>query len=335
MIAGRYRLGTVVGRGGMGRVWQARDKLLDRHVAVKELLWPAGASVADRQAACRRATREAQVAGRLSHRNIIRVYDIVAGDDGRPWIVMELLPSQTLHDLVKRDGPLGPAQAAQVGIDVLAALRAAHAAGIVHRDVKPSNIMLDTDRVVLADFGIARALENLEAGAADMLAGSPSYIAPERALGGQSGPPEDLWGLGASLYAAVEGRGPFERKEGPLASLTATVADEPEPAVHAGPLAPVISGLLSKDPGQRLEAGETEELLRQAAAFPVGALVPRPRRPRVMDISLTRPEGAVVMLSGAAGSHEASACPGRHRAARRTTGFFRAVGRGGGHHAAA
>jgi eukaryotic-like serine/threonine-protein kinase len=227
----------------MGVVWQARDELLKRDVAVKELVWPPHFTEAEQEMACRRAVREAQMAGRLAHVNVVRIYDILQ-EDGHPWIIMELLPYQSLRDLVRADGPLAPARAARVGLGVLAALGAAHGEGVLHRDVKPANILVGPDgRIVLTDFGIARAIDSPTLTAAGALVGSPSYIAPERARGGLSSPAGDLWGLGASLYAAVEGHPPFER-DAPLATLTAVVLDEPEEAVHAGPLWPVISGLL-------------------------------------------------------------------------------------------
>lgn len=264
VLSGRYRLDTVVGRGGMGIVWRARDELLKRDVAVKELLWPPHFTEAEQQAACRRAVREAQMAGRLAHHNVVRIYDILQ-EDGHPWIIMELLPYQSLRDLVREEGPLTPARAARVGIGVLAALRAAHAEGVLHRDVKPANVLVGPDgRVVLTDFGIARSIGSPTLTATGALVGSPSYIAPERARGGQSSPAGDLWGLGASLYAAVEGYPPFERGAA-LATLTAVVVDEPEEAVHAGPLWPVISALLCKDPDERLDPAEAERMLREVA----------------------------------------------------------------------
>jgi eukaryotic-like serine/threonine-protein kinase len=310
LVAGRYWLGAVIGRGGMGIVWRARDELLDREVAVKELVWPAYFSVTEQQAACRRAVREAQLAARLNHRNVVRVFDIVE-EDGCPWIVMELLAYRSLRDLVKEEGPLSPAGAAQVGLELLAALRAAHRAGIVHRDVKPANILMAPDRVVLTDFGIARAAGISEMTATlGVLIGSPSYMSPERARGRESGMPGDLWGLGASLYTAVEGHGPFDRDGGALASLAAVVADELKPATHAGPLWPVINGLLRKDPDERLDAAEAERMLRAASAalaapvspavlgppaVPVVTVAPRrSRRPR------RRSHGPAVALAGSA-----------------------------------
>jgi tRNA A-37 threonylcarbamoyl transferase component Bud32 len=263
LLAGRYRLGGVIGRGGMGTVWRARDELLNRDVAVKEIVWPPQMDPAEREVARGRAVREAQLAARLHHPNVVTVYDIVEEDD-RPCIVMELVPFRSLREVIAEDGPVSPAQAARIGLSVLAALRAVHEAGVVHRDVKPANILLGPEgRIVLADFGIAKAADSPALTASGVLVGSPSYLAPERARGGRAGPAADLWALGASLFAAVEGRPPFER-DGVLASLTAVVADELDPAPHAGPLRPVIEGLLDKDPVTRLDSPRTEQMLVQA-----------------------------------------------------------------------
>jgi serine/threonine protein kinase len=226
VVAGRYRLGTVIGRGGMGVVWRARDERLGRDVAVKELAWPASISAGEHRAACRRAVREAQAAARVGHRNVVRVFDITE-EGGCPWIVMELLPPWSLQDLIEQRGPLDPVLTAEVGLSILAALRAAHAQGIVHRDVKPANVVLAPGRVVLTDFGIARVSGPSALTTADVLIGSPSYIAPERARGGESGPSEDLWALGSLLYAAVEGHAPFDRDGNALASLDAAYSREP------------------------------------------------------------------------------------------------------------
>ena len=282
VLAGRYRLGAVIGRGGMGAVWRARDELLNRDVAIKEIVWPAQLDPAERETARRRAVREAQMAARLSHPNVVGVYDIL-DEDGRPCIVMELVPFRSLRDAVAEDGPMSPAEAADVGLSVLAALRAVHGAGVVHRDVKPANILLGpSGRVVLADFGIAKAADSPALTASGVLLGSPSYLAPERARGDRAGTAADLWALGASLYTAVEGRPPFER-DSMIASLTAVVADEPEPAPHAGPLWPVIEGLLRKDPADRLDAAGAERLLRRIvpdeAAPPAETAPPAPPVP--------------------------------------------------------
>jgi eukaryotic-like serine/threonine-protein kinase len=264
LLAGRYRLHAIIGRGGMGVVWQARDDLLGRDVAVKEIIWPSHMDAAEWDLARQRAQREAQMAARLNHPNVVGIYDVVDEDD-RPWIIMELVPFRSLRDRVQADGPLTPAQAAQVGLGILAALRAAHKVGVLHRDVKPANVLIAPEgRVVLTDFGIARATDSPVLTGTGVLVGSPSYISPERARGSRAAAPADLWALGACLYAAVEGRPPFDR-EGALASLTAVVTEEPDPPTHAGPLWPVISGLLRKDPGERLSAAQVEEMLQQLA----------------------------------------------------------------------
>ncbi len=261
LLADRYRLRAVIGRGGMGAVWRARDEMLNRDVEVKEIIWPPGMDEAERDTVRRRAVREAQMLARLRHPNVVGVYDIFE-EDGRPAIVMELVPFRSLRDTVRDDGPLPPARVARIGLGVLTGLRAAHQAGVVHRDVKPDNILLGPeDRIVLTDFGIAKAVDSPALTTSGILIGSPSYLAPERARGGPGDAAADLWGLGASLYWAVEGRPPFERP-GVLASLTAVVSEEPEPPQHAGPLAPVIDGLLRKDPGTRLGAADAERMLR-------------------------------------------------------------------------
>ena len=283
LLAGRYRLGPVIGHGGMGAVWRARDELLNRDVAAKEIIWPPHLNEAERETARRRAVREAQMAARLNHPNVVSIYDIVEEDD-HPWIIMELIPYRSLRDIVREDGPLTPAQAAQVGLGILAALLAAHAEGVLHRDVKPANILIGSaGRVVLTDFGIARATDSPTLTTTGVLVGSPSYIAPERARGEQAVAAGDLWALGASLYTAVEGRPPFDR-DGALATLTAVVADEPDLAHHAGPLWPVISGLLRKDPAERLGAAETERMLRRVATDGGTAAAPSPQAP-VQEVS--------------------------------------------------
>ena len=188
----------------MGAVWRARDELLNRDVAVKEIVWPPQMDPAERETARLRAVREAQLAARLRHPNVVSVYDILDEDD-RPSIVMELVPFRSLRDAVAEDGPLSPVAAARVGLGVLAALRAVHEVGVVHRDVKPANILLGPKgRVVLADFGIATADGSPTLTNSGVLLGSPSYLAPERARGGRASPATDLWALGASLFAAVE-----------------------------------------------------------------------------------------------------------------------------------
>jgi eukaryotic-like serine/threonine-protein kinase len=282
LLAGRYRLGAIIGRGGMGTVWKARDELLKRNVAVKEIVWPPQLDPAERELARRRAVREAQLAARLHHPNVVAIYDIVEEDD-RPCIVIELVPFRSLRDMVAEDGPLSPPEAALIGLGVLGALRAVHEAGVVHRDVKPANILLGPEgRVVLADFGIAKAADSPTLTASGMLVGSPSYIAPERARGGLAGPPSDLWALGASLFYAVEGRPPFDR-DGVLASLTAVVADEVDPAPHAGPLRPAIERLLDKNPDTRLDIARAEQLLLPVASGGAPAVAVTAEKPAATE----------------------------------------------------
>jgi len=308
LLARRYRLETVIGRGGMGVVWRARDELFDREVAVKEITWPPYFTDPEQQAACRRASAEARMAARINHANVIQIYDIVE-EDGYPWIVMEFVPYRSLRDMVREQGPLHPAQAARVGLGVLAALRAAHQEGIVHRDVKPANILVGPDRVVLTDFGIACApADSPTLTSASVLVGSPSFIAPERARGMQSAPSADLWGLGASLYAAVEGRPPFDR-DNAVASITAVVHDELAPALNAGPLWPVIGGLLRKDPDERLDAAQAERLLRRVASAPAGHLGTRPAAvaPNLTRAAASPPDADLPRVAAGRRQHRSSA----------------------------
>ncbi|HEY9240585.1 MAG TPA: protein kinase [Streptosporangiaceae bacterium] len=264
LVAGRYRLLTPLGNGGMGTVWQAEDELLARLVAVKEISPPPDVSPQERALLRERTLREARTAARLSHPNVVTIYDVVE-DDGRPWIVMELIAARSLRDLVLANGPLSAQHAAQIGLQVLAALTAAHSLGILHRDVKPGNVLIDAaGRAVLADFGIARTQDSPTLTTSGVLVGSPSYIAPERASGEPGGPESDLWSLGATLYAIVEGRPPYDRA-GALPTLMAVVHEDPDPPARAGPLWPVIRSLLDHVPSRRPDAGETERMLRRVA----------------------------------------------------------------------
>ncbi|WP_078622381.1 serine/threonine-protein kinase [Streptomyces sp. NRRL S-244] len=261
VISGRYLLLDQLGRGGMGIVWRARDEVLGREVAVKEVRAPAGLDGAAIGRMYRRLEREAWAAARVSHRGVVTVYD-VATDDGRPWIVMELVRGLSLADVLEADGPLTPQRAAHFGEQVLAALRSAHEAGVLHRDVKPANVLIANDgRVVLSDFGIASLEGSSSITMTGEVVGSPEYLAPERALGRDPGPESDLWSLGVMLYAAVEGVTPF-RHDTPLSTLRAVVDDEMPPPRHAGPLTPVLEGLLRKDPQERLPAAEVARMLR-------------------------------------------------------------------------
>ncbi|NUT11749.1 MAG: protein kinase [Nonomuraea sp.] len=267
LLAGRYRLLSELGHGGMGRVWRAHDELLDRQVAVKEVTLdhPPGA---ERERLLGRTMREARLAARLSHPHIAAVYDVVVADE-RPWIVLQLVPARNLADVIAERGPLPVAEAARVGLQVLQALRAAHADGIVHRDVKPGNILLNGDRhALLTDFGLATTLDDeAHLTQSGMVVGTPAYIAPERLRGGPATPKADLWSLGATLYAAVEGHSPFPHS-GQVAALTAVLTASPAPFQQAGPLAPVIAGLLEKDPARRMDAPEAHRRLTRLASPP-------------------------------------------------------------------
>ncbi|MEU6818702.1 serine/threonine-protein kinase [Streptomyces sp. NPDC046860] len=265
LIAGRYRLLSPLGEGGMGTVWRAYDEVLQREVAVKEVRAPAGMPAPDVERMYARLEREAWAAARVAHANVVTVYD-VAMEGGRPWIVMELVRGRSLADVLGTTGPLPPPEAARVGAEVLDALRAAHGVGVLHRDVKPANVLLaDDGRVVLTDFGIASVEGSSALTMAGEVIGSPEFLSPERALGRTPGPGSDLWSLGVLLYAAVEGGSPF-RHDTPLSTLRAVV-DEPLPPPRlAGPLTPVIEGLLRKDPEERMPAEQAARDLRLIAA---------------------------------------------------------------------
>jgi hypothetical protein len=261
VVGDRYRLETVVGSGGTGVVWRAFDERLNRWVAVKEVRIPPTVTAAEQIELVGRALAEARSAGGLDHPNIVPVYDVVE-EDGRPFIVMRLVRGLSLDAVVRAVGPLAPAVAARIGLAVVEALSAAHDAGIVHRDVKPQNILLQTDgTVLLTDFSIAAVFGAGTLTGSGVLLGSPGYIAPERLVKGISGPAGDIFGLGATLYYAVEGAGPFDTVD-PLAGLFAT-AMTPHPApVSAGLLAPILDGLLAKDPNARLTGVGTREVLQ-------------------------------------------------------------------------
>lgn len=264
LIGERYRLLRLIGQGGMGRVWLARDEMLHRDVAVKEVILAQWLSDEDQDRLVARAMLEARIAARLNHPNVVSVHDVVHSG-ATPWIVMEYVPSRSLQDVLQ-SGPLGFRRAAEIGLAVLAALRAAHRAGVVHRDVKPGNVLIaDDGRVMLTDFGLA----TLDGGGHGLtrpgsIMGSPEYVAPERAAEGVSTVGTDLWSLGATLHAAVEGRSPYARST-PMATLTALATSPPDPAPHAGALGPVLAALLARDPGRRLGVDEAEQLLRIAA----------------------------------------------------------------------
>ncbi|MFI5689047.1 serine/threonine-protein kinase [Streptomyces sp. NPDC051636] len=262
VIAGRYRLEARLGRGGMGVVWRASDQLLGRRVAVKELALDASRSDDEARRQRDRTLREARAVAQLSHPHIIVVHDVVE-DGQRPYIVMELIDGGSLADRISARGPVDPAEAARIGIDLLSALRTAHAAGVLHRDIKPANVLVEsgTERVVLTDFGIAQVAGSTTLTETGSFVGSPEYTAPERMSGVRTGPESDLWSVGALLCAVLSGESPF-RRDSLGGILHAVVTDDIRPPAQAEPLLPVVRGLLERDPDRRLDAAEAERMLR-------------------------------------------------------------------------
>ncbi|MFI1527855.1 serine/threonine-protein kinase [Streptomyces griseus] len=267
LLAGRYRLGEVLGRGGMGTVWRADDETLGRTVAVKELRFPGAIDEDEKRRLITRTLREAKAIARIRNNSAVTVYDVVDEDD-RPWIVMELIEGKSLAEAIREDGTLTPRRAAEVGLAILDVLRSAHREGILHRDVKPSNVLIAEDgRVVLTDFGIAQVEGDPSVTSTGMLVGAPSYISPERARGHKPGPPADLWSLGGLLYASVEGCPPYD-KGSAIATLTAVMTEPLDPPKNAGPLTEVIYGLLARDPDQRLDDAGARALLNDVINAP-------------------------------------------------------------------
>ncbi|MBE8474421.1 serine/threonine-protein kinase [Streptomyces justiciae] len=274
LLAGRYRLGAVLGRGGMGTVWRAEDETLGRIVAVKELRFPSNIDEEEKRRLITRTLREAKAIARIRNNSAVTVFDVVDEDD-RPWIVMELVEGKSLAEVIREDGLLEPKRAAEVGLAVLDVLRSAHREGILHRDVKPSNVLISEDgRVVLTDFGIAQVEGDPSITSTGMLVGAPSYISPERARGHKPGPAADLWSLGGLLYASVEGVPPYD-KGSAIATLTAVMTEPLEEPKNAGPLKDVIYGLLTKDPEKRLDDAGARVMLNAVIHAPE----PKPDEP--------------------------------------------------------
>ncbi|MFB4422482.1 serine/threonine-protein kinase [Streptomyces sp. QL37] len=283
LLAGRYRLGEVLGRGGMGTVWRAADETLGRTVAVKELRFPSSIDEDEKRRLITRTLREAKAIARIRNTSAVTVYDVVDEDD-RPWIVMELIEGKSLAEVIREDGTLTPRRAAEVGLAILDVLRSAHREGILHRDVKPSNVLISEDgRVVLTDFGIAQVEGDPSVTSTGMLVGAPSYISPERARGHKPGPPADLWSLGGLLYASVEGRPPYD-KGSAIATLTAVMTEPVEPPANAGMLEEVIYGLLARDPDERLDDAGARVLLNAVINAPEQPVVPPADSTQVMAL---------------------------------------------------
>ncbi|MER6946462.1 serine/threonine-protein kinase [Nonomuraea sp. NPDC000554] len=295
LLAGRYRLLSQLGQGGMGTVWRAMDELLQQEVAVKEVRLPPDLDEASRTELTERTLREARAAATLrSNPSIVTVHDVVL-DGERPWIVMELVRGRSLDQVVRDDGPLPPQRVAAIGVRMLDALAAAHASGILHRDVKPGNVLLTDDgRVLLTDFGIATIAGDSALTQTGLLAGSPGYIAPERLRGEVDGPLADLWSLGATLFTAVEGGPPFARTN-EAAVLAAVLMQEPAPFRLAGPLAPVLAAVLEKDPARRCSPEEVAGWL-EAIARGAPTTGPALRQERTQPRRLPRRRRTQVVL---------------------------------------
>ncbi|MFF5564196.1 serine/threonine-protein kinase [Streptomyces sp. NPDC012623] len=289
LLAGRYRLGAVLGRGGMGTVWRALDETLGRTVAVKELRFPSSIDDDEKRRLITRTLREAKAIARIRNNGAVTVFDVVDEDD-RPWIVMELVEGKSLAEAVREDGLLTPRRAAEVGLAILDVLRSAHREGILHRDVKPSNVLIAEDgRVVLTDFGIAQVEGDPSVTSTGMLVGAPSYISPERARGHKPGPAADLWSLGGLLYASVEGSPPYD-KGSAIATLTAVMTEPLDPPKNAGALTEVIYGLLAKDPEQRLDDAGARALLEEIIQAPDREPEPAPDATRAIPLLQLPPE---------------------------------------------
>ncbi|MDT7743726.1 MAG: eukaryotic-like serine/threonine-protein kinase, partial [Actinomycetota bacterium] len=283
-LVGRYRLDSELGRGAMGTVWSAYDEVLHRPVAVKEVrlsLVP----VSERAIVRERTLREARATAMLSHPNVVTLYDVVEVDS-EPYVVMELLPSRSLASYIAERGTLSQGETAEIGSAVASALMTAHRAGITHRDVKPGNVLIGTDgQIKLTDFGIARNAAESSMTQTGTVLGSPPYIAPEVAMGRAVGPPADLWGLGATLFACLEGRPPYDAGD-PVSTVSAVVHGEiPHPTGH-GPVVDVIRGLMVKDPGMRMPLPAVRRRLRPLMADPEGPMLSAPPAPATTEFRL-------------------------------------------------
>ncbi|WP_284745477.1 serine/threonine-protein kinase [Amycolatopsis sp. RTGN1] len=266
LVAGRYRIAGRIGTGAMGAVWQAQDEVLGRTVAIKQLLLQPHLDEHDAEDARQRTMREGRIAARLHHPNAISVFDVVTDDNGQPCLIMEYLNSTSLAAVLQERRTLPPTEVARIGAQVAAALREAHAVGIVHRDIKPGNILLGANGVVkITDFGISRAKDDVTVTKTGMIAGTPAYLAPEVAIGGDPGPESDVFSLGSTLYAACEGQPPFGLSENTLSLLHAVAAGHINPPRQSGPLASVLAVLLHPDTEHRPTAEECEELLAAVA----------------------------------------------------------------------
>ena len=271
LIAGRYKVLRAIGRGGMGTVWLCRDEVLGREVAVKQI----GALPGDSATETKRAMREARSAAALNHPNAVAVYD-VADHEGLPWLVMEYVEGQTLADEISHDGRLSPQRVADIGAQLAGALARAHERGVVHRDIKPGNVLIDkAGRPKISDFGIARGHGDEQLTQIGFITGTPGYLSPELARGGDPHPASDVWALGATLYTAVEGRPPYEPRSNPIALLRTIAAERPRSMAHAGALGPAIDAMMLEDPARRWDMATSAKRLGRIART-ITAVIPRP-----------------------------------------------------------
>ncbi|HVL83469.1 MAG TPA: serine/threonine-protein kinase [Pseudonocardia sp.] len=270
LIGNRYRLDERIGAGAMGAVWRGTDELLNRTVAVKELIAAVGGDGVEESR--QRLLREGRIGARLQHPHVISMFDVVVHDE-RPWLVMEYLPSRSLAAVLGERGPMSPVEAAGIGRLVADGLAAAHAAGVVHRDVKPGNVLIaDDGRVKLTDFGVSRATDDVQLTRTGLIAGTPAFLAPEVARGQDPTPASDVFALGATLYAAVEGHPPFGLEENPYALLHRVATGAVEPPAAAGPLTAVLMRLLHSEAGRRPTAAEARDALARVADGRVAAM---------------------------------------------------------------
>jgi len=270
-IAGRYRLVRQLATGGMGTVWEGWDERLHRPVAVKKLALLPGLTGPVAEVAAQRVMREARLTARLHHPNAVQVFDVV-DDGGRPCLIMQYVPSRSLQDIVRDHGPLPPADVARIGTQVAAALAAAHRAGIVHRDVKPGNVLIAEDGTAkITDFGISHAFDDVTLTSTGMVTGTPAYLAPEVARGAESDFASDVYSLGATLYMAVEGKTPFGNEQNPMAILHRVASGDSEPPTRSGPLTPMLQTMMSADAARR------PSMVDVASTLPdIHAVSPRP-----------------------------------------------------------
>jgi eukaryotic-like serine/threonine-protein kinase len=320
VVAGRYRLRRRLGQGAMGTVWEAYDEFLRRTVAVKEVLFPPGLDDSRLEEARRRTMREGRIAAKLHHPQLIAVYDVIE-DEGRPYLVMEYMPSTSLSQVLAERGPLPPLEVARLGAQAAAALASAHAAGVVHRDVKPSNILVGADQTVkITDFGVSRVVEDASLTATGTFVGTPGYLAPEVARGKQVTFASDVYSLGATLYTSVEGVSPAGTSDNPMALLHRIASGEITPPKQAGPLTDLLNRLLDPDPDRRPTMEQAREALEEIAEGRSPVAAPPPPVAPAAD-----PEPVTERVPGPAAERAPGPAAGRTTGARNRRGVLVAL----------